>query len=61
MEIESAQAGDIGAVSGLDKIEIGETISETENPVALPTIKIDEPTLGMLFGVNTSPWAGRDG
>ncbi len=61
VEIESAHAGDIVAVSGIDRIEIGETISEAENPVALPNIKIDEPTLGMLFGVNTSPWAGRDG
>ena len=59
-EIASAQAGDIVAVAGIEEIQIGETISDSDNPVALPTIQIDAPTLAMIFGVNTSPWpAGR--
>ena len=60
-EIASAQAGDIVAVAGIEEIQIGETISDSDNPVALPTIQIDDPTLAMIFGVNTSPWAGREG
>ena len=58
-EIASAQAGDIVAVAGIEEIQIGETISDSAHPVALPTIQIDDPTLAMIFGVNTSPWAGR--
>ena len=53
--------GDIIAVTGLDDVNIGDTIADTENPEALPTIAIDEPTLSMLFSVNTSPFAGREG
>ncbi len=60
-EIDSAQAGDIVAVAGIEEIQIGETISDSDNPVALPTIQIDDPTLAMVFGVNTGPWAGREG
>ena len=60
-EIDSAQAGDIVAVAGIEEIQIGETISDSDNPVALPTIQIDDPTLAMIFGVNTAPWAGREG
>ncbi len=60
-EVGSAQAGDIVAVAGIEEIQIGETISDSDNPVALPTIQIDDPTLAMIFGVNTSPWAGREG
>ena len=60
-EIASAQAGDIVAVAGIEEIQIGETISDSAHPVALPTIQIDDPTLAMIFGVNTSPWAGREG
>ncbi len=60
-EIASAQAGDIVAVAGIEEIQIGETISDSDNPVALPTIQIDDPTLAMIFGVNTGPWAGREG
>ncbi len=60
-EIASAQAGDIVAVAGVEEIQIGETISDNDNPVALPTIQIDDPTLAMIFGVNTGPWAGREG
>lgn len=54
--------GDIIAVTGLDDVNIGDTIADTENPEALPTIAIDEtPSLSMLFSVNTSPFAGREG
>ena len=60
-EVASAQAGDIVAVAGIEEIQIGETISDSDNPVALPTIQIDDPTLAMIFGVNTAPWAGREG
>ena len=60
-EVASAQAGDIVAVAGIDEIQIGETISDSDNPVALPTMQIDDPTLAMIFGVNTGPWAGREG
>ncbi len=60
-EIAAAQAGDIVAVAGIEEIQIGETISDSDNPVALPTIQIDDPTLAMVFGVNTGPWAGREG
>ena len=60
-EIDSAQAGDIVAVAGIEEIQIGETISDNNNPVALPTIQIDDPTLAMIFGVNTGPWTGREG
>ncbi|MEA4836266.1 MAG: translational GTPase TypA [Anaeromusa sp.] len=60
-EVEEAAMGDIIAVTGLDDVNIGDTIADTENPEALPTIAIDEPTLSMLFSVNTSPFAGREG
>jgi GTP-binding protein len=54
-------AGDIAAISGVSDIAIGETITDFENPAALPPIHIDEPTIKMVFGVNTSPFAGREG
>ena len=60
-EIDAAQAGDIVAVAGIEEIQIGETISDSENPTPLPTMQIDEPTIAMIFGVNTAPWAGREG
>jgi GTP-binding protein len=60
-EVESLDAGDIAAVAGLDQIEIGDTIADIENAVALPPIAVDEPTLDMLFRVNDSPFAGQDG
>jgi len=56
-----AIAGDIVAIAGIPDISIGETIADPENPIALPTIKIDEPTIKMTFGVNTSPFSGKDG
>ena len=54
-------AGDIGAVVGLEGFEIGDTIADIENPEALPGIKIDEPTMSMLFTINNSPFFGREG
>jgi GTP-binding protein len=60
-ETERAFAGDIVAVTGFDEISIGETIASIESPEALPAIAIDEPTVKMTFGVNTSPFAGQDG
>jgi len=59
--VESAQAGDIVAIAGIEGINIGETIADGENPVALPPIIVDEPTIAMNFAANTSPLAGRDG
>jgi GTP-binding protein len=60
-EIERAEAGDIVAIAGLEEIGIGETLADPETPVALPTIKVEEPTVRMAFGVNTSPFTGREG
>ncbi len=60
-ETVEALAGDIVAVTGITDANIGETIADAENPEALPTIAISEPTLKMTFGVNTSPFAGREG
>jgi GTP-binding protein len=56
-----ATAGDIICLAGIEDIMIGETIADGENPIAIETIAIDEPTVSMIFGVNTSPFAGRDG
>jgi GTP-binding protein len=61
VEIESAEAGDIVAVAGIEHINIGETIADRDNPVALPVIHVDEPTLTMELHVNNSPLAGREG
>ncbi len=60
-EVKEAALGDIIAITGLDAVNIGETIADPENPEALPAIKVDEPTLSMIFSVNTSPFAGREG
>jgi GTP-binding protein len=60
-EAEEVAAGDVCAVVGLDPIDIGNTIADVNNPVALPTITIDEPTLTMTFRVNDGPFAGQDG
>lgn len=60
-EVQDVALGDIVAITGLDDVNIGETIADTENPEALPTIDIDEPTLAMTFSVNNSPLAGREG
>ena len=61
MEIEEGGAGDIVVISGLEGIEIGETLADPENPIALPPIRVEEPTVRMTFGVNTSPFTGREG
>lgn len=61
IEINEAKAGDIVAVSGMEKINIGETICPVDYPEALPPLHIDEPTLQMTFLVNNSPFAGREG
>ncbi len=60
-EVKDAALGDIVAITGLDAVNIGDTIADPENPEALPTIKVDEPTLAMIFSVNTSPFAGKEG
>ena len=59
--IERAEAGEIVALAGIDDIYIGETVSSADDPQPLPRITIDEPTIAMLFSVNTSPFAGREG
>ncbi len=61
VDIESAEAGDICAVSGIEGVSIGETITDINDPRPLPTIDIEEPTVKMTFGVNTSPFAGQEG
>ncbi|MCJ7700406.1 MAG: EF-Tu/IF-2/RF-3 family GTPase, partial [Anaerolineales bacterium] len=61
IEVEQAQAGDIVAVAGLEGIAIGETLADPETPLALPGIEIEAPTVRMTFGVNSSPFAGREG
>jgi GTP-binding protein len=60
-EIQEATAGDIVAIAGIETIDIGETVADLENPVALPLIRIDEPTVSMLFCANVSPFAGKEG
>ena len=61
LEIEEASAGEIVAIAGLPDINVGETVCEFNKPDPLPLIRLDEPTLQMTFGTNTSPFAGRDG
>jgi GTP-binding protein len=60
-DITETELGDIVAVAGVEGITIGETITDADNPSPLPPITIDEPTIAMLFTVNTSPFSGRDG
>ncbi len=59
--IETAGAGDIVAIAGLSELHIGETIADVEDPVALPPLTVDEPTISMNFSTNISPFAGREG
>jgi GTP-binding protein len=61
VEVESAEAGEIVAIAGLEGIAIGETLADADNPVALPSIEVEEPTVRMTFGVNTSPFTGKEG
>jgi len=60
-EVESAEAGDIVAVAGFPDIEIGDTLADLQDPVALPPVTVDEPTLRMTFRINDSPFAGKEG
>jgi GTP-binding protein len=61
VDVEEAAAGDIVCIAGVEDITIGETVTSAETPKAIPPLAIDEPTVSMIFGVNTSPMAGRDG
>jgi len=61
VEIAEASAGEIVAIAGIETIDIGETVAELEHPQALPLIRIDEPTVAMLFSANVSPFAGKEG
>jgi GTP-binding protein len=61
IEIQEANAGEIVAIAGIETIDIGETVADLETPVALPLIRIDEPTVSMLFSSNVSPFAGKEG
>jgi len=60
-DLETAEAGDIVAIAGVEGITIGETVTSVVSPTPLPHIPIDEPTISMVFTVNTSPFSGRDG
>ncbi len=60
-KVSEVKAGDICAVVGLDEFNIGDTIADQENPEALPVISVDEPTMSMLFGINNSPFFGKEG
>ncbi|HEX5884253.1 MAG TPA: translational GTPase TypA, partial [Pyrinomonadaceae bacterium] len=59
--VEKAGCGEIVALAGIENINIGDTITSVENPQPLPAIAVDEPTIAMIFGVNNSPFAGREG
>ena len=61
VEVDELRAGDLFVVAGFPEVEIGDTIASAETPIALPRLTVDEPVLRMTFGVNTSPFAGRDG
>jgi len=60
-EIAEAGPGDIVAIAGLSEVAIGETLSSIENPQALPQIRVEEPTIAMVFSINNSPMSGREG
>jgi GTP-binding protein len=60
-KVESVVSGDICAINGMEDFEIGDTFSDFENPEALPTIAVDEPTMSMLFTINDSPFFGKEG
>ena len=61
IQVDEVEAGDIIALAGVENISIGDTISDNEDPMPLPRITVDEPTVSMLFYVNNSPFAGKDG
>ncbi|MCK9481041.1 MAG: translational GTPase TypA [Bacteroidia bacterium] len=60
-KVSKVEAGDICAIVGLEDFQIGDTVADANNPEALPNIKIDEPTMSMLFTINNSPFFGKDG
>ena len=60
-KVDEVKAGDLCAIVGLEGFEIGDTVADIESPEALPTIKIDEPTMSMLFTINDSPFFGQEG
>ncbi len=59
--VDRVEAGDIAAIAGVEEVWIGDTVTEVDDPRPLPAIRVDEPTIAMFFGANTSPWAGREG
>ena len=61
VEVDHIDVGDIGAVVGLERVDIGDTLADPENPKALPAVHVDEPTLHMTFRINDGPFAGREG
>ena len=61
IDVDSVDAGDIVAIAGIEDIGIGDTVADRENPKPLPSLRIDEPTIAMIFSSNNSPWAGREG
>ncbi|MEA1951530.1 MAG: translational GTPase TypA, partial [Planctomycetota bacterium] len=61
VQVEEATAGDVAALVGLESVTIGDTICDPDAPRAMPRVEVDEPTLQMVFGINTSPLAGREG
>jgi GTP-binding protein len=61
IEVAEVPAGDLCAIVGLESVDIGDTIADPQNPVALPPVKVDEPTMTMLFRINDSPFAGQKG
>jgi len=61
IKVDEARCGDICAIVGLDDFDIGDTITDLENPEAMPRIEVDEPTMSMLFTINNSPFFGKEG
>ncbi len=61
VEVESAEAGDIVSIAGIDLVRVGDTLASPKNPIPLQTVEIDEPTISMNFSHNTSPLSGKDG
>jgi len=61
IDFTSVSAGDIVAVAGVEEIQIGDTIADRDHPQPLPPLRVDEPTIAMIFSANNSPWAGREG
>jgi GTP-binding protein len=61
VDVKRASSGDIVALAGIEGVNIGDTITDAENPLPLPRITVDEPTISMVFSINTSPFAGREG